>query len=186
MDLRTMRVDQNGSLVRPKALLDVFDRHAHGEATDAELRAAQDAAIRAVIRKQEAVGLPIVSDGEFRRRNFQESFSNAVSGYDVPARAETLTDWREPNNPLHRTEQNFNAPGPAIMTRRPVVERLTSSTMSCSTNTASRPQPRRQARSKSASSARTASPSASPGRNRKPSIRISTNSSPTSSPSSGR
>jgi 5-methyltetrahydropteroyltriglutamate--homocysteine methyltransferase len=124
MDLRTMRVDQNGSLVRPKALLELFERHDRGQVTDAELRAAQDAAIRAVIAKEEGVGLPIVSDGEFRRRNFQESFSKAVSGYDVPARAETLTDWREPNKPLHRTEQNFNAPGPAIMTRRRAVERL--------------------------------------------------------------
>jgi len=77
-----------------------------------------------VIRRQEDVGLPIVTDGEFRRRNFQESFGNAVSGYDVPERVEALTDWREPNRPLHRTEQDFNAPGPAIATRRPVVERL--------------------------------------------------------------
>lgn len=124
MTLRTLRVDQNGSLVRPRPLLDMFDRHAHGEVTDAELRAAQDAAIRDVIRKQEAIGLPILSDGEFRRRNFQESFSNAVSGYDVPAKADTLTDWREPNRPQHRTEQNFDAAGPAIITRRAVVERL--------------------------------------------------------------
>jgi 5-methyltetrahydropteroyltriglutamate--homocysteine methyltransferase len=124
MDLRTMRVDQNGSLVRPQHLLDVFERNARGEADDAELSQAQDEAIRAVIRKQEEIGLPIVSDGEFRRRNFQESFGNAVSGYDVPARVEALTDWREPNRPLHRTEQDFNAPGPAITTRRPVYERL--------------------------------------------------------------
>jgi 5-methyltetrahydropteroyltriglutamate--homocysteine methyltransferase len=119
-----MRVDQNGSLVRPRALLDMFDRQGRGEATDDALRAAQDAAIREVIRKQEAIGWPILSDGEFRRRNFQESFSNAVSGYDVPAKADTLTDWREPNRPHHRTEQNFDAAGPAIITRRAVVERL--------------------------------------------------------------
>src|SRR5690348_9288355 len=114
MDLRTLRVDQNGSLVRPLSLLDAFERHARGQASDAELRAAQDEAIRAVIRKQEAIGLPVVSDGEFRRRNFQESFGHAVSGYDVPAQAAALTDWREPNRPLHRTEQNFDAAGPAI------------------------------------------------------------------------
>jgi 5-methyltetrahydropteroyltriglutamate--homocysteine methyltransferase len=124
MDLRTLRVDQNGSLVRPQRLMDVFERHAYGKAGDAELRAAQDEAIHAVLRKQEQIGLPIVSDGEFRRRNFQESFSNAVSGFDVPEQAAALTDWREPNRPLHRTEQNFNAPGPAITTRRPAVERL--------------------------------------------------------------
>jgi 5-methyltetrahydropteroyltriglutamate--homocysteine methyltransferase len=124
MDLRTLRVDQNGSLIRPAPVLDAFERHAHGQASDDELRAAQDDAIRAVIRQQEAIGLPVVSDGEFRRRNFQESFGKAVSGYDVPAQVATLTDWREPNRPLHRTEQNFDAAGPAITTRRPVVDRL--------------------------------------------------------------
>lgn len=124
MDLRTLRVDQNGSLIRPPSVLDAFDRYTHGRASVEELTAAQDEAIRAAIRKQEAVGLPVVSDGEFRRRNFQESFSKAVSGYDVPAQVETLTDWREPNRPLHRTEQNFDAAGPAITTRRAVVERL--------------------------------------------------------------
>jgi 5-methyltetrahydropteroyltriglutamate--homocysteine methyltransferase len=122
--LNRLRVDQNGSLVAPKPLLDAFDRHARGEVTEAELHGAQDAAIRDVVRKQESIGLPIVTDGEFRRRNFQESFGNAVSGYDVPRRVESLTDWREPNNPLHRTEQNFDAAGPAIATRRAVVERL--------------------------------------------------------------
>jgi len=124
MDLRTLRVDHNGSLIRPSSLLDAFDRQVHGRATEAELGAAQDEAIRAVIRRQEAIGLPIVSDGEFRRRNFQESFGNAVSGYDVPAQAAALTDWREPNRPLHRTEQNFDAAGPAIATRRPVTGKL--------------------------------------------------------------
>ena len=125
MNLRTLRVDQNGSLVRPSPLLEVFDRYALGKADEKELVAAQDKAIREVIRKQEEIGLPIVSDGEFRRRNFQESFGHAVSGYDVPERVEALTDWREPNRPLHRTEQNFDAAGPAITTRRPVVAKLT-------------------------------------------------------------
>ncbi len=124
MDLRTLRVDQIGSLVRPTAVLDAFDRHVRGEADDAELSRVQDEAIRAAIRKQEDIGVPIVTDGEFRRRNFQESFGNAVSGYDVPERVEALTDWREPNRPLHRTEQDFDAPGPAITTRRPVAQRL--------------------------------------------------------------
>ena len=124
MNLRTLRVDQNGSLVRPLPLLEAFERYSRCETDEKKLVQAQDEAIRAVIRKQEDIGLPVVCDGEFRRRNFQESFAHAVSGYDVPERVEALTDWREPNRPLHRTEQNFNAPGPAITTRRPVVERL--------------------------------------------------------------
>ena len=123
-DIEHLRVDQNGSLVAPKPLHDAFEQHARGDATDAELRAVQDDAIRDVIRKQEAIGLPVVTDGEFRRRNFQDSFGNAVSGFDVPQKVERLTDWREPNKPLHRTEQNFNAPGPAIATRRATAKRL--------------------------------------------------------------
>jgi len=122
--LAHLRVDQNGSLAAPAALRTAFERHARGEAGEDELHAAQDAAIRDVVRKQEAVGLPVVTDGEFRRRNFQESFSSAVEGFDVPEKAERLTEWREPNKPLRRTEQNFNAAGPAIATRTAVVDRL--------------------------------------------------------------
>jgi len=124
IDLNRLRVDQNGSLVAPQSLRDAFERHARAEIDDAELRAAQDQAIVDVVRSQEVIGWPIVTDGEFRRRNFQESFSAAVSGFDVPAHVERLQDWREPNRPLHRTEQNFDAQGPAIATRRAAVERL--------------------------------------------------------------
>lgn len=123
-EIRRLRVDQNGSLAAPKGLQDAFRRHADNEISDSELQTAQDRAIRKVIAKQEAIGFPVVSDGEFRRRNFQESFSNAVVGFDVPVDAARLTEWQEPNNPQHRTEQNFNAPGPALTTRRAAVERL--------------------------------------------------------------
>src|SRR5262249_10905846 len=94
IDPRRLRVDQNGSLTAPEALRQAFARHARGEIDDAELRAAQDDAIADVVRKQEAIGWPIVTDGEFRRRNFQESFSAAVSGFDEPAHVERLKDWR--------------------------------------------------------------------------------------------
>ena len=124
IDLMRLRVDQNGSLVAPQSLRDAFERQARAEMNDAELRAIEDEAIVDVVRKQEAIGWPIVTDGEFRRRNFQESFSAAVSGFDVPDHVERLKDWREPNRPLHRTEQNFDAQGPAITTRRPALERL--------------------------------------------------------------
>src|SRR5262249_35464945 len=42
---------------------------------------AVEAAIRRVVARQEAIGLPIVSDGEFRRLNWQVSFSH-VEGWD--------------------------------------------------------------------------------------------------------
>jgi methionine synthase II (cobalamin-independent) len=122
--LSKLRVDQVGSLVSPRSLRSLARQHRLGEIGDDELRAGQDTAIRDVIKKQETVGLPIVTDGEFRRQNFQESFSAAVSGYEVFQDAEKSRDWQEPNRPLTRTEQKFDAPGPPIVTRRAVTQRL--------------------------------------------------------------
>ncbi len=83
-NLDEMRVDHIGSLARPKSLLAMHQKLDSGQATDEELRALEDVTIREVVAKQEATGFPVVTDGEFRRRNFQDSFGSAVSGYEVP------------------------------------------------------------------------------------------------------
>jgi len=77
-----LRVDQVGSLLRPESLKQAFRAHALGTLDAAGLKAAQDDAIRAVIARQEALGLPVVTDGEFRRLNWQVSFSQ-VDGWDL-------------------------------------------------------------------------------------------------------
>jgi len=76
------RVDQIGSLIRPLQLQEAFARHAAGEIDDTQLREAQDTAIRDVLDQQEHLDLPIVTDGEFRRRVFMNSFAE-VSGWSV-------------------------------------------------------------------------------------------------------
>jgi 5-methyltetrahydropteroyltriglutamate--homocysteine methyltransferase len=73
--LRTLRIDSVGSFLRPQALKDAFRKHAAGELDDAGFRAAQDDAIRGVVADQERHGMPFVNDGEFRRRNFNQSFA---------------------------------------------------------------------------------------------------------------
>jgi 5-methyltetrahydropteroyltriglutamate--homocysteine methyltransferase len=126
-ELRRLRVDQIGSLAAPAALQVLFDRNTAGEVSDDELRAAQDDAIRDVIRKQEAVGLPIVTDGEFRRRNFQDSFGAAVSGYVVPENIkQSYIDRQEEitKDAFARAEQNFAAAGPPVAQRSAVAERI--------------------------------------------------------------
>ena len=123
-DLHRIRIDQVGSLAGPPVLrnaLAAFDRGELG--TEAIVRL-QDEAIAASIRRQEAIGLPVVSDGEYRRRNFQESFAAAVSGFDAPAQVTTKDDLAIDRAPLTRAEQNFQARGPAILTRRPVLAKL--------------------------------------------------------------
>ena len=123
--LNTVHIDHIGSLVRPAPLKDVFARYDRGQASRQELAKAQDDAIRDVIQKQEAHGFPVVTDGEFRRHSFQESFSECVSGFDVPQNVSLYYEKRDLNEtPLERAEQNFEEAGPAIITRRGAVERL--------------------------------------------------------------
>jgi 5-methyltetrahydropteroyltriglutamate--homocysteine methyltransferase len=124
-DLDRIRIDHIGSMVRPAALKDVFARFDRTQASPEELAQAQDAAIRDVIQKQEVLGFPVVTDGEFRRHNFQESFSECVTGFDVPKNISLYYENRDLNQtPFERAEQNFDEAGPAIVTRRGAVERL--------------------------------------------------------------
>jgi 5-methyltetrahydropteroyltriglutamate--homocysteine methyltransferase len=123
--LDNIHVDHIGSLVRPAKLKDVFARYDRGQATRDELVNAQNEAIREVIRGQEEHGLPVVTDGEFRRHSFQESFSECVSGFQVPKNIALYYDNRNLNlAPLERAEQDFDEAGPAIITRRGAIERL--------------------------------------------------------------
>jgi 5-methyltetrahydropteroyltriglutamate--homocysteine methyltransferase len=126
-ELRRLRVDQIGSLAAPGPLQILFDRNTRGEITDEELRIAQDDAIRDVIVKQESIGFPVVTDGEFRRRNFQDSFGGSVSGYVVPENLkQSYVDRHEEitKGAFVRAEQDFAAAGPPVAQRSAVAERL--------------------------------------------------------------
>jgi 5-methyltetrahydropteroyltriglutamate--homocysteine methyltransferase len=79
---REARTDHIGSLLRPKSLIDSFTHFARKEIRPESFEAAQDDAIRAVVAKQEKHGIPFVTDGEYRRLNWQVSFSE-VSGWDL-------------------------------------------------------------------------------------------------------
>jgi 5-methyltetrahydropteroyltriglutamate--homocysteine methyltransferase len=80
--MKTTRVDHVGSLLRPESLKQAFRNYATGTISDKALREAQDDAIHAVVATQEAHGLPVVTDGEYRRLNWQVSFSE-VAGWDL-------------------------------------------------------------------------------------------------------
>jgi 5-methyltetrahydropteroyltriglutamate--homocysteine methyltransferase len=74
------RADHVGSLLRPRALLDARSRFQQGEIGAAQLRQAEDQAIRDAVRMQENIGLRGVTDGEFRRTTWHMDFIYQIGG----------------------------------------------------------------------------------------------------------
>jgi 5-methyltetrahydropteroyltriglutamate--homocysteine methyltransferase len=68
------RADHVGSLLRTASLKDARAKRARGDITAEALREIEDREIDAVIRKQEAVGLKSVTDGEYRRISWNYDF----------------------------------------------------------------------------------------------------------------
>src|SRR5215470_1330470 len=78
------RAEHIGSLVRPPRLLQARAQHAEGKLGRNELRAIEDDAIRGVVALQEEIGLNVVTDGEFRRGTYSDSFTSAgISGVQI-------------------------------------------------------------------------------------------------------
>jgi 5-methyltetrahydropteroyltriglutamate--homocysteine methyltransferase len=86
------RADHIGSLLRPKKLRDAFRGFSEKRLSEAELRVAQDEAIRDVVRLQRDCGLEVVTDGEFRRISYWEKFVRLTRGLDVKDAVFTFHD----------------------------------------------------------------------------------------------
>ena len=71
-----------GSLLRPPALLEARRRREDGSISADDLRAVEDEAIAAAVKGQQDAGLDVVTDGEFRRRDFRTGFVEAVDGLE--------------------------------------------------------------------------------------------------------
>ncbi len=74
------RADHVGSFLRPAALKEARLRFASGLITKAELTAAEDEAVRNLIAQQQANGLRVVTDGEFRRSLWHLDFLSELAG----------------------------------------------------------------------------------------------------------
>ena len=125
--LAKIRNDVVGSLLRPAELKQARQRFDDGRLNGEELRQIEDREIRNAVRLQEELGLAVVTDGEYRRLNFQDSFGESVSGYDAGRASLKFYEQRvEGSNPLQRWEIPVRGEekGTAVSQRRPVIERL--------------------------------------------------------------
>src|SRR5262249_11462423 len=75
--------DHIGSLLRPERLMAAARSAREGKLDAAAFRAVQDECIREAVGLQEAVGVPAVTDGEFRRRAWSTGFIESVEGFGL-------------------------------------------------------------------------------------------------------
>ena len=105
-------VDHVGSLVRPPDLMDCWRAHEAGERSAEELRAIQDEAIRDVVRLQEACGLAVVTDGEYRRGGWSRGFLEATGAFTF-----------KPSKLVFRNAQGVSTAAPAPVAERKIERR---------------------------------------------------------------
>ena len=78
------RAEHIGSLLRPPELLRAREEFQSGRTDRDALAAAEDDAIRTVVKQQENAGLQVVTDGEFRRNIYSDSFTtDGISGLKI-------------------------------------------------------------------------------------------------------
>ena len=126
-ELGKIRNDVVGSLLRPTKLKDARNQYDEGKLTLEQLRDIEDQAIREAVKLQESIGLSVVTDGEYRRLNFQDSFGESVSGYDAGKPSLKFYESRvKGSTPLRRWEipDLGEQKGAAVAQRRPAVAKL--------------------------------------------------------------
>ena len=124
--LDLLRADVVGSLLRPRTWREARAAFDESRLSEREFRRIEDDAVRDAIRFQEGLGLEVVTDGEIRRLNFQDSFGAAVSGFAAGGTTLQATQARISGG---KAMARFDMPdlhdhGPAVTRRRPTERRL--------------------------------------------------------------
>jgi 5-methyltetrahydropteroyltriglutamate--homocysteine methyltransferase len=124
--LAKVRTDVVGSLLRPDFVKEARTAFDDGKISEAALHAVEDRAVREAVRLQEDAGLDVVTDGEMRRLNFQDSFGASVEGYDASRSTLQVYEKRvEGSAPGQRWDiPTMHHAGTAVSHRRPAKERL--------------------------------------------------------------
>ena len=95
-----------GSLPRPKWVIDLLIDHQSGALADDALDEALDKAITYAIGLQEAAGIDIISDGEWRRIGYFEVFAQMVDGFrQAEYRTQALAPQVLPDSGLSPPQQ---------------------------------------------------------------------------------
>jgi 5-methyltetrahydropteroyltriglutamate--homocysteine methyltransferase len=126
------RADHVGSLLRPPELLQARQQHAAGDLTLPELRRLEDDCIARAVAMQRAVGLNVLSDGEYRRSSWMEAWDRVLAPFEVADTSgaganANIGRWRGAGAALVETQARAMAPRKFIGKKidAQVVERMT-------------------------------------------------------------
>ena len=89
------RADHVGSLLRPPVLLAARTQFYNGAISKGELRQIEDEHIAVAVKKQEALGLRSITDGEFRRTFFHLDFLEQLEGVTVSGAIAASSDAQD-------------------------------------------------------------------------------------------
>jgi 5-methyltetrahydropteroyltriglutamate--homocysteine methyltransferase len=126
-DLRTIRTDNVGSLLRPARWKEARRKFDEGTLDKDSFARLEEDCVRDLVRLQESIGLEVVTDGEISRLNFQDSFGLSVAGFDTARESVKSQEKRaEGGTALKRWDiPDLHGPGTPVVHRRPAVARLT-------------------------------------------------------------
>jgi 5-methyltetrahydropteroyltriglutamate--homocysteine methyltransferase len=104
------RADHVGSLLRPPELLAARERMRRGEITPDALRPLEDQAVRDAVKMQEELGFQVVTDGEFRRAQWNIDFIRQFANVEQ-TQGKVTTHFHTDAGDIERTPSAFRVIG---------------------------------------------------------------------------
>ncbi|MGH7874688.1 MAG: 5-methyltetrahydropteroyltriglutamate--homocysteine S-methyltransferase [Candidatus Binatia bacterium] len=103
------RANHVGSLLRPPELIAARTKREKGEISAAQLREIEDRSIRDAVKMQEDVGMPGVTDGEFRRTLWHADFLSQIDGVKVVEGLlpDSAKHFQNPGSDVQRSPTQF-------------------------------------------------------------------------------
>src|SRR5215813_5861753 len=104
---KQFRADNIGSLLRPPELLQARTAYREGKLDRERLRAIEDRSILKALELQQAAGVEVFTDGEYRRDIFTADITQAVDGL-IPGRVTVSFEWRGAGSELAKESKEGN------------------------------------------------------------------------------
>jgi 5-methyltetrahydropteroyltriglutamate--homocysteine methyltransferase len=104
------RADHVGSLLRPALLARAREAYAQGQMEVKSLHEIEDTVIVDAVRRQEDIGMPVVTDGEFRRAYWHLDFLTSFSGVRQ-TKPTLVAQFRTHAGPIHMEAHGLEVTG---------------------------------------------------------------------------